>query len=257
MCEIFFKFFKNHKEGFLLKLFSPMLMDCSTMVESFDNFSWYKVPLKNLSTEICFLCVTYFYAREKRAWRWLPWRSLDLQENFSWLCWDPKQRTWIRMSWYFRWVLFFFCQLISHPSSLYVVDEISGWHIHYRPEGSELQVSVSQVHPHLLAVDLRGHKITKMKPSKCLFFGFNQWMGSVPVCFTVPNFSSILQGSRSLKSMGTCFLTPISNTSFPGRVQMFPVYVNSAFAVPEDLVHNVYWQGNYLLESCSWFCQTS
>ncbi len=31
-----------------------------------------------------------------------------------------------------------------------------------------------------------------------------------------------------------------SNTSFAGRVQMFPVYVNSTFAVPEDLVHNVY-----------------
>lgn len=117
----------------------------------------------------------------------------------------------------------------------------------------KLFCSRSQVHPHLLAVDLRGHKITKMKPSKCLFFGFNQWMGIAAVCFTVPNFSSILQGSRSLKSTGTRFLTPTSNTSFAGRVQMFPVYVNSTFAVPEDLVHNVYWQGNYLLESCGWF----
>jgi len=86
-------------------------------------------------------------------------------------------------------------------------------------------------------------KLPKWNLWSLFFYGFNQWMGSVPVCFTVPNFSSILQGSRSLKSMGTCFLTPTSNTSFLGRAQMFPVYVNSTFAVPEDLVHNVYWWG--------------
>jgi len=125
VCKILFKFFKNHRESFLLKLFSPMLMECSTIVEPFDNFSWYKVPVKNLSTEVCFLC-DIILGQIKKGLEMVALKTSDLQENFSSMCWDPKQRMWIRMSWYFRWVLFFFCQLISHPSSLYVVVEISG-----------------------------------------------------------------------------------------------------------------------------------